>query len=338
MASSIGRRAVTATMPITGRASSMRWRSCCWSSPFSVGVHDRPVPAGAGNHRQGYGADAAQRADRRADAAAGAGKVGQDRARNIARGAAPTISTARPKAKSQAPRACSTAGRRKGAAPTRARVCSRQLDKREADSAEALARSSSSTSRSPPCAARSQRSKKRSTRRKRATSESRRRSPISAGGSTSALAQRVQELPATARTSSGACARSCRQPLRHPRRRRPFRLPVGSAVPQGSAEINGRARPRSTSSPTRFSELERRSRRRSPGCCASTATPTASRSGTAAVHVELGAVRGARHRGRQVPDRERRSPNHLVAAGFGEFQPIEPATARKPTAATAASS
>ena len=43
-----------------------------------------------------------------------------------------------------------------------------------------------------------------------------------------------------------------------------------------------------------------------------------------AVQVELGALGRARHRGRQLPHRQWRLPQHLVAAGFGEFQPIDP--------------
>jgi chemotaxis protein MotB len=87
-------------------------------------------------------------------------------------------------------------------------------------------------------------------------------------------------------------------------------------------------------------ELERRSRRRSPGCCASTATPT-----SAADHRrrrrfrdnwELSAAR-AISVVRYLID-QGVSPNRLVAAGFGEFQPIDPGDTTRRLPATAASS
>ena len=62
--------------------------------------------------------------------------------------------------------------------------------------------------------------------------------------------------PATAPTSSDGCARSCR-PRGHPHRRRPLRLPVGSAVPDGlGRDQRRRARSRSTSSPTPSASCE----------------------------------------------------------------------------------
>jgi len=58
-----------------------------------------------------------------------------------------------------------------------------------------------------------------------------------------------------------------------------------------------------------------------------------------AVSLELGAVGGPRHIGRAVSDQQRRfTPQHLVAAGFGEFSRSIPPPPRTLTGATAASS
>ena len=74
-------------------------------------------------------------------------------------------------------------------------------------------------------------------------------------------------------------ARDPRQPLRHPHRRRPLRVPVGGVLRHrtGGAQAGRPHRDRQDRGGDRSSSTGR-SRRRSPGCCASTATPTCARS------------------------------------------------------------
>ena len=48
-----------------------------------------------------------------------------------------------------------------------------------------------------------------------------------------------------------------------------------------------------------------------------------------ALPVELGPVGGPRHRGGALPGRQGHPADHLVAAGFGEFQPLEEGDTRR---------
>ena len=118
-------------------------------------------------------------------------------------------------------------------------------------SQRALARSSCSTSRSPRCASRSARSRTRSTRprtrdREIQHQDRRPRPPPQRG----AGAARAGTQPLPLRLLRPA-ARNPVRPREHPHRRRPFRLPVGSAVPvrrrsdqRGRQRRNGEARRR----------------------------------------------------------------------------------------------
>ena len=80
----------------------------------------------------------------------------------------------------------------------------------------------------------------------------------------------------------------------------------------GQAMLKPRAAPSSTGSPPRCSNWRSRFPARSPGCCASTATPTCARP-PRELHVELGAVGRARHLGRAISDQQGR----LAAAAGG---------------------
>ena len=100
-------------------------------------------------------------------------------------------------------------------------------------------------------------------------------------------------------------ARHPRQPAGHPHRRRPLRVPVGGVLRHRPGGAQAR-RPRRARQARRRALLEARqarSRRRSPGCCASTATPTFAPINSRAVQEQLGAVRRARHLGGAISDR-----------------------------------
>ncbi len=94
-----------------------------------------------------------------------------------------------------------------------------------------------------------------------------------------ALAQKVQELNALPLGLLRPPARDPRQPARHPRRRRPVRVRIRGAVRHrpGRGQARRRRRARQAGRPP-SSISNARSRPRSPGCCASTATPTSGRS------------------------------------------------------------
>ena len=120
-------------------------------------------------------------------------------------------------------------------------------------------------------------------------------------------------------------ASNSRQSAGHSCRRRPLRVPVGSAVRfrQGGASIPPAA-PSSIRWPMPWVDLEREIPTeiqwvlRVDGHTDKRPIPVA------AIPFELGAVGGARDRRRAI-SRSRRasSPQHLVAAGFGEFQPLD---------------
>ena len=123
-------------------------------------------------------------------------------------------------------------------------------------------------------------------------------------------------------------ARHPRQPARHPRRRRPLRVPVRGVLRlSGKRRCGRKAAPSSTSSPARCSIWKSKFRPRSTGCCASTATPTRGRSAPRSPfksNWELSAARAISVV--QYLISKGVSPQRLVAAGFGEFQPIDPGT------------
>ncbi len=167
---------------------------------------------------------------------------------------------------------------------------------------------------------------------------------------------RVADLGSAAECSAGAAragtvalplgflrppARHSRQPPGHPHRRRPLRVPVGSVLrhrPGGAAYP--RARPSSTSSPRALLELEQRIPQEVAWVLRvdghTDVRPI--RSPQFPSNWELSAR--ARDLGRAISDRRKGvSPQRLVAAGFGEFQPLDTgADAKTPIAATAASS
>ena len=121
-------------------------------------------------------------------------------------------------------------------------------------------------------------------------------------------------------------ARDPRRPARHPGRRRPLRLPVGGAVRHRLRPDQRRtAQVELDKLAEAISELTTEIPPTSPGCCASTATPTSGRSpAPPAASARTGTCR------RRAPSRSCSTsidkgipPDHLVAAGFGEFQPLE---------------
>ena len=135
-------------------------------------------------------------------------------------------------------------------------------------------------------------------------------------------------------------ARDPRQPAGHAHRRRPLRVAVGSVLRhrQGRPAAGRPRRARQGRRP-RWSNWTSKSPPTSPGCCASTATPTCGRSPAAQFQSnwDLSAARAIAVV--QYLIGKGISPQRLVAAGFGEFQPIDTGNApRTPTAATAASS
>ena len=118
-----------------------------------------------------------------------------------------------------------------------------------------------------------------------------------------------------------------RRAPRHPRRRRPLRVRILGAVRIGQ----GRRQPRRqavarTRSPRRCSTSSARFRPTFPGFCASTAIPTRTRSpgGQFKSNWELSAARAIAVV--QYLISKGIEPTRLAAAGFGEFQPIDPAT------------
>ena len=112
--------------------------------------------------------------------------------------------------------------------------------------ARAWRRWSCSTSRSARCAASSARSRRRSRPPRSTDKESRARIADLGQRLNVALAQRVQELSRYRSEFFGRLRADSRQSAGHPRRRRPLRVPVGSAVrrragracPKASAELD----------------------------------------------------------------------------------------------------
>ena len=200
-------------------------------------------------------------------------------------------------------------------------------------------RSRCSTSRSRRCAASSPRSRTRSTSPRRRTRSRSPASPISASGSTSRWRSACRSCRAIAPTSSAGCARSsATAPTSASSATASCSSPRCSSTPARRCSSR-RAAPSSTSSPRALLDLEQQDSRGH----------------------RLGAARRRPHR--RAPDRGAQfksnwdlsaaraisvvqyliskgvSPQRLVAAGFGEFQPIDPDQHRGGlSAATAASS
>ena len=167
-------------------------------------------------------------------------------------------------------------------------------------------RSSCSTSRFRRCASRSARSSRRSTSPTPAIASARHQIADLGRRLNVALAQRVQEL-SRYRSDFFGRLREILATARHPHRRRPLRVPVRGAVSESAPTIINAAGPDELkSSPAPSSSCRRRSRRRSTGCCGSTAIPTTAAVGHGPLRRQLGAVVGARHLGGQVSDRKRR--------------------------------
>ena len=260
------------------------------------GVRGRAVLPDAGGHRQGHRADAPHRADRAAHRAAVAREDRQAEPRGADRAAARQPGERRRRARPLS--GASTKASAAGPPQRRARSPSSPASsmRRSGSPPARWRRSRCSTSRSRRCAASSRRSKRRSTPPRRRTRTPRPASPISASGSTWRWRSGCRSCRATAPTSSAGCA--------------PFSATGPTSASSATASCSSRrcsstparrcssprAAPSSTSSPPRCSSSSSRSRRRSPGCCGSTATPTCGRS-AARIHVQLGALGRARHLG-----------------------------------------
>ena len=269
----------------------------------------------------------AERADRAAHRSAVAGEDRQGRPRGPARAIARDARHRRKRARQiQGPvRRRRRRRRRRARQDRRAR---RRARRREEDLRQrAVRRSRSSTSRSPRCAASSRRSSRRSTPPRRRTRKLQRASPISASGSTSRWRNACRNCRATARDFFGK--------LREILGNRPDIRIVGDRFvlqsevffDTGKADLKA-GRPRRARQGRRraCSTSKSRSRRTSPGCCGSTATPTCGRSPAALFksNWDLSAARAISVV--QYLISKGVAPQRLVAAGFGEFQPIEAGT------------
>ena len=154
-----------------------------------------------------------------------------------------------------------------------------------------------------------------------------------------ALAQRVQEL---SRYRSDFFGR-----LRKILADRPdievvgdrFVLPASVLFSTASDDLSDAAQGELDKLATRSSSLKSRSRRRSTGSSASTATPTSARSSRRPLPFELGAVGGAGYRGRALSHRSRHQARSIWSPpASANSSRSTPATPKKPTPATAASS
>ena len=188
-----------------------------------------------------------------------------------------------------------------------------------------------------PCASSSRRSPRRSTPPRPRTRTSRSRSPISAAAQ---LGARQQGRGAGA-LSLGVLrppARDPRRPAGHPRRRRPLRVPVGSAV-QPRQRRSGRRRQARNSHrwPGAERHLGQDPAATSTGCWRSTAIPTSGRS-TRCSSARIGSFVDARAVGGRISDRAGQSSRPPCGRRLRRISSRStPATAKTPTA-TAASS
>ncbi len=140
-----------------------------------------------------------------------------------------------------------------------------------------------------------------------------------------ALPSACRNSRATARNSSAACARSSATgPTSAWSATASCSSRRCSSMPARRSS-RPRAAPSSTSSRPRWPSSRSRSPPRSPGCCASTATPTCAPIASAQFpsNWELSAARAISVV--QYMISKGVSPQRLVAAGFGEFQPLDTA-------------
>ena len=273
----------------------------------ALGVRDRAVLPVAGSHRQGHRAAAAQRAARPAHRNAVAGKGRQGQSRGHARLAARQSRAGRDRARPA--RRASTRGSRAAAAGRASLPAQLDAQKGVAVARAGAGRAAEPADRRaapPACRARERRSKPPRAR----TRNRRRASPISASGSISRWRSACRSSRASARSSSAGCARSSATgPTSAWSATASCSSPKCSSMP-GRPWSSRAAAPNSTSSRARSIELEKQI----PTDVAwvlrvdghTDVRPIAS----AAVSLELGAVRRARDLGGAVPDR----PGHLAAA------------------------
>ena len=285
-------------------------------------LHGGAVLPVAGGFRQGHRAHPAQRADCPAHrpAVAGADRQGQSRRPGRATARAPRrrAGRARPDARRGRGRA-ERRGRQGqvGSSPRRSTARRRRPRAR-------WRRSRFSTSRSPRCAARLGRSRRRSTPRRRRKRNPRLASPISASDSTSRSRSAFRNCRAIARISSAGCgkssatARTSASSATASSSSRRCSSTAAQAVlrPEGRAELDKLAgalldldQPDSGGDPV---GAARRRPHRHP-TDRKPAVPT---------NWELSAARAISVV--QYLISKGVSPQRLVAAGFGEFQPIDP--------------
>ena len=186
-------------------------------------------------------------------------------------------------------------------------------------------RSKCSTSRSPRCAASLPRSRQALEASESKDKESQARIADLGQRLNLALAQRVQELSRFRSDFFGRLRAILgnRPDIRVVGDRFVFQSEVFFDAGAGHRSQVRRAAPNSTSSRPRCSSWRSRSRPTSPGCCASTATPTCARSPARQFRSnwELSAARAISVV--QYLIGKGISPQRLVAAGFGEFQPLD---------------
>ena len=263
----------------TGRASSTRCRRCCSSScSCSRCSCSAQFFLAREITEPGHGARPAQPPDRRADRSAGAGAL-EPAARS--RRTSTALQTTLQGERGRPRRACSgmlESGA--GAAQARGERARRRRSRpRSRRPARALSpgRAAEPADRGA-CAASSPRSRRRSTPPKRATRRARPASPISAAASTSRWRSGCRSSRATAPTSSAACAQILgnRPDIRIVGDRFVFQSEV--LFRAGQAILTPEALRELDRSPAPSSSSRSRSRRTSPGCCGSTATPTCARS------------------------------------------------------------
>ena len=197
---------------------------------------------------------------------------------------------------------------------------------RSAITARRWRRSRSSTSKSPRCAASSPRWKRRSTSPKKRTRNRRPRIADLGQRLNLALAQKragADEIPLRLLRPP---ARNPRQPARHPHRRRPLRAASPSCC-STPARPNccRRRKARSTrSQPPSSSSSSKIPDRHRLGAAGRRPHRRAADRGTAGSSSRTGTCpRRARFRSCNISPRKGISPQRLVAAGFGEFQPID---------------
>ena len=140
-----------------------------------------------------------------------------------------------------------------------------------------------------------------------------------------ALAQRVQELSRYRSDFFGRLREILGGPLRHRGGRRPLRAAGLGALRLGQRRDQ---RHRSASELDKLADAILELERQIPPeinwvIRVDGHTDMRPLQAATPLPLQLGAVGRARHRGGALPDRPRHQPEHLVAAGFGEFQPLD---------------